>query len=401
MYGKGSQPMKLLLLLQAAHGIAKTSQGENQECCPFEQNRVKIPDSDGGVAQPIDLPGNGIQERGGAKPGGERLERIEHRTGKHKNEIKDTGDAVEEVVAPDAQGKDSVEEKPSGRADGHGRQEEGQLRPLDADAQNETADHKSESGLTDGDEDIENNFPEQVFAAAHGIGEHLVEDAVVAVEEERPGSIGGDGKTGHGQNSRQEEFVVIHIAEPGGSAKGGIDADTKDKHVEEREEKIPEDEGEVGGANFRFAIDNGGEGVHAGSFPSRVVNSTKISSRLAPRTSTRKTWRFRESALTTSMTRFSSILSVRSIAFASMVERMGESAAISAWMFSGRRSNAMVISYTPWESSFSVFRSPRAICFPLLMMRMSSQRSSASLRTCVVRMMVLPFSTSARRRFIT
>src|ERR1700687_711750 len=251
---------------------------------------MEIADTDRGVAQPIDLPGDGIQERGDAKPRGERLERIKHRTGKHKNEIKDTGDAVEEVIAPDAQGEYGIEEKPSGRADGHGRQEQGQLRPLDADAENETADHESESGLADGDEDIENNFPEQVFAAAHGIGEHLVEDAVVAVEEERPGSIGGDGKTGHGQNSRQEEFVVIHIAEPRGSAQGGIDADTKDKHVEEREEKIPEDQGEVGGANFRFAIDNGGEGVHVGSFPSRVVNSTKISSGLATRTSPWSKW---------------------------------------------------------------------------------------------------------------
>src|SRR6266478_5656863 len=70
-------------------------------------------------------------------------------------------------------------------------------------------------------------------------------------------------------------------------------------------------------------------------------------------------------------------------------------------MVSGKRSNASVISYTPRESCLSVLRSPRAICFPLLMMRMSSQSSSASLRTCVVRMMVLPFSTSVRRRFIT
>jgi hypothetical protein len=46
--GKGNQPMKLLLLLQAAHGVSKTGQGENQECRPFEQNRVKIPESDGG-----------------------------------------------------------------------------------------------------------------------------------------------------------------------------------------------------------------------------------------------------------------------------------------------------------------------------------------------------------------
>ena len=41
--------------------------------------------------------------------------------------------------------------------------------------------------------------------------------------------------------------------EPRGSAQGGINADTKDKHVEEREEKIPEDEGEIRGADtFSF-----------------------------------------------------------------------------------------------------------------------------------------------------
>src|SRR2546430_10592123 len=39
-------------------------------------------------------------------------------------------------------------------------------------------------------------------------------------------------------------------------------------------------------------------------------------------------------------------------------------------------SNARVISYTPWESSFSVLRSPRAICFPLLMMRRSEEHTS-------------------------
>src|SRR5258708_1090221 len=172
--------------MEAADGVGKESEREIQECHCFEQNRMEIADSDGGIAQPIDLPGDGIQERSDAKPGGERLERIKHRTGKHKNEIKNTGDAVEEVIAPDAQGEYGIKEKPSGRANCHGRQEQGQFRPLDADAQNETADHKSESGLTDGDEDIENNFPEQVFAAAHGIGEHLVEDAVVAVKEKRP-----------------------------------------------------------------------------------------------------------------------------------------------------------------------------------------------------------------------
>src|SRR5467141_3371054 len=97
--------MKLLLLLQAAHGIGKTGQRENQECRPFEKNRVKIPDSDGGVEQPIDLPANGIQERGGAKPGEERLERIKHRTGKHKNKIRGSGESVKEFVASDAQGE--------------------------------------------------------------------------------------------------------------------------------------------------------------------------------------------------------------------------------------------------------------------------------------------------------
>jgi hypothetical protein len=42
--------------------------------------------------------------------------------------------------------------------------------------------------LKHGQQNIEGHLAGQEFGAAEGIGKHLVEDAVVAVEEESPGS---------------------------------------------------------------------------------------------------------------------------------------------------------------------------------------------------------------------
>jgi len=125
---------------------------------PSSKIEWKLPDSDGGCNAANHLPGDGIQERVDAETTRRRAERIKHRTGKHKNEIKDTGDAVEEVIAPDAQGEYGIEEKPSGRADGHGCQEQRSFVHWTRMPRTRTADHKSESGLTDGDEDIENEL---------------------------------------------------------------------------------------------------------------------------------------------------------------------------------------------------------------------------------------------------
>ena len=129
---------------------------------------------------------------------------------------------------------------------------------MKANAKQGSANGEGEGSLSYGDEDVEEDLSEQVFAAAHGIGQHFVEDAVVAVEEKRPRGIRGDCKTGHGQNSGQKELVVTHIPDPRRSTKSGIDAHAEDQHVQEREEKIPENERKVRRANLHFAINNGG-----------------------------------------------------------------------------------------------------------------------------------------------
>src|SRR5713101_1686533 len=249
---------QLLLLLEAAHGVDETGQGKSKERPAFKQDRTKISDADGGEPQPIDLPGNGVQERGPAEPYGKRFERIKHRAGKHKDEVEDAGHAIEDIVALRLESENRVKEKPARGANGHAGQEQRQFRPVHTDAEEQAADGERERGLHNGDEDVEDDFSEQVFAAAHRIGEHFVEDAVVAVQKKRPGSIGSDGEAGHGQNSREKKLVVVHVAEPGGSAERGIDAYTKDQHVKKRKEKIPEDKGKIRGANFRFAIHNCG-----------------------------------------------------------------------------------------------------------------------------------------------
>src|SRR5258708_28755155 len=103
--------MKLLLLLEATHGVGETGQGENQECRPLEQNRMEIADSDGGETQPIDLPGDGIQERGGTKPGGKRLEGIKTPAGEHEDKAKDAGETDEDLVSPHPQSKTRIQKK--------------------------------------------------------------------------------------------------------------------------------------------------------------------------------------------------------------------------------------------------------------------------------------------------
>src|SRR5258708_11927371 len=105
--------MKLLLLLEATHGVGETGQGENQECRPLEQNRMEIADSDGGETQPIDLPGDGIQERGGTKPCGERRDGKKQRAREHSDKGEAAGDTLSEVVARGPSRKEHPEEKPT------------------------------------------------------------------------------------------------------------------------------------------------------------------------------------------------------------------------------------------------------------------------------------------------
>src|SRR2546430_13972070 len=111
---------------------------------------MEIADSDGGVAQPIDLPGNGIQEPGPAEPDGERLERIEHRAGEHEGKVEDAGDAVKNVVAADSQSKDRIKEKPAHRARGHPRGKQREFLPLKANAQPGSVYREGEGGLSFG-----------------------------------------------------------------------------------------------------------------------------------------------------------------------------------------------------------------------------------------------------------
>src|SRR5260370_35961531 len=232
---------QLLLLLEAAHRVNETGHRKSNERGTLQQNRTKISDADGGEPQPIDLPGDGVQERGPAEPYRKRFERIKHRAGKHEDEVEDAGNAIEDIVALRLESEHRVKEKPARGANGHAGQEQRQFRPVHTDAEEQAADSERERGLHKGEEDVEDDFSEQVFAAAHRIGEHFVEDAVVAVQKKRPGSIGSDGETGHGQNSREKKLVVVHVAESGGSAQRGNDPYTKDQQRKDGKEKIPED----------------------------------------------------------------------------------------------------------------------------------------------------------------
>jgi hypothetical protein len=59
--------------------------------------------------------------------------------------------------------------------------------------------------LRDGDEQVERNFAEQIFSAAHGVGEHFVEDAIVAVHKEGPRTVRGYPKAGHAQHAGEKK----------------------------------------------------------------------------------------------------------------------------------------------------------------------------------------------------
>src|SRR5690242_19523742 len=244
------------------------------------------------MAKPVDLPGNGIRQSDAAKPDRQRIERIEHRAREQEEEIENAGDRVEYVVAARAQREYRVKEKPTGSAEGHSDEKLRQRAPLHTDAQQPAADDESQDGLHDRDEHVKDDLAEQVLAAAKRVGKHFVENAVVAIEKKRPWGIRGDGEAGHGQNAGEKEFVVVNPRKAGRGAQRGVDADTEHQHVQQRIKQIPENERDIRGADARFAIHHGGKGAHDASLfsspraPEGAVSSTKMSSRVAPRTST-------------------------------------------------------------------------------------------------------------------
>src|SRR5262245_48730894 len=171
--------------------------------------------------------------------------------------------------------------------------------------------------LANRDQQIEQYLSQQILCAGHRIREHLVEDAVVAIHEERPGGVRGDAEARHSQHSSKEERVVVHTEARFGEPDGPSHPNSEHQQISKRVEKIPEDERQIGRADLAFAVKNGAERSHSASlFQSRgtppvadtdavtpglerrllvsgaraaVVNSTNTSSRLAPLTSRRST----------------------------------------------------------------------------------------------------------------
>src|SRR6266581_3154285 len=175
------------------------------------------------------------------------------------------------------------------------------------------AQEERDSRLQNGDQDIKKYLAEQIFRAAERIGEHFVEDAVVAVQKKRPRGVRGDAETRHTENAREKKGVVVHARRGERRPESRIDAHAKDQHVAQRVEQIPKDKSHIRGSNLALPIKHCAERAHCASLP--CINSTKMSSRLAPRTSTWTTRRFRASSLTISRTRASSALNAISMVF--------------------------------------------------------------------------------------
>src|SRR6185503_4185308 len=139
------------------------------------------------------------------------------------------------------------------------------------------------------------------------IRQHLVENAVVAIEKERPRGVGGDPKARHAEHARQKERVVVEAGQLAGESERGIHPETKHQQVAERVQDIPEDERQIGGPDLGFAKENGFECARAHNCPPDFcVSSTKMSSRLAPLISIRSSRPRLASSETSSRTRVSS-----------------------------------------------------------------------------------------------
>src|SRR4029077_15891940 len=104
------------------------------------------------------------------------------------------GYTVKDVVAADGQRENCVEEKPTGTSDDDGNEEQRTKIQAEADSQKPRAQPERDQCLRYGNEQVERYFAQQIFGAAHRIGEHFVEDAIVAVHEEGPRTIRGNPK---------------------------------------------------------------------------------------------------------------------------------------------------------------------------------------------------------------
>ena len=114
-------------------------------------------------------------------------------------------------------------------------------------------------GEQDGDErlgqpdrDVEQHLADEVLRAADRIGQHLVEDAVVAVHEERPRGVRRDAEAGHPEDAREEERVVV--GRQAREAERLVHADAEHQQIPERIDDVPEDEQGVGRPDLSLAI---------------------------------------------------------------------------------------------------------------------------------------------------
>src|SRR5215469_6627965 len=198
--------------------------------------------------------------------------------------------------------------------------------------------HRNE-GLHQADKQRKQHLAQHICGAAQRVGEHLEEDAVVAVQKKRPRSVGGNAKASHPQHAGKKERIVVHTVAEQRRAQRSIHADAEDKHVAKRVKDVPEYEDQVGGADLRLTVDHGIDGGH--DFTSSCVSSRNTSSRLAPFTSRRSTRRFLASAVTTSSTCPSGALKATSSVLFSTRARSVGTVCSSLSMHSGTWSKVM------------------------------------------------------------
>src|SRR5207245_11794252 len=78
--------------------IPERRKHENQESQALDGGSMRIAQSNRGVSEPVNLPADRVDAGRGPEPSGQRLQRVEHGAGEKENEIKDGGNAVEDVI---------------------------------------------------------------------------------------------------------------------------------------------------------------------------------------------------------------------------------------------------------------------------------------------------------------
>ena len=315
--------INLYCRFERPQGAGKRSRGEDEERARFEPDDRRLTDADCGITQHIHVPRDRVRPRQLPQRRRQRLDRVEHRAGEQQDEVKHRRHRVEHVVAADDQREDRIEEEPSRRAGEDRGAQQRQRGPSNRHSQHNLREDDRHDGLRDRDQQVEQPLAEQVLGAPHRVGQHLEEDAVVAVHEKRPRRIRRDAEARHAEHAGEKEGVVVDADREGLHAHRLRHAHAEHQQVPERIEQIPEDERQIRRANLAFAIHDGRQGAHEGTSRPAAVSSMKISSRLAPDTSILSTRPMRPRCATRSSTRPSCSRTVMSAEFCATSTRIG------------------------------------------------------------------------------